>query len=91
MYRVGLPFWKLFARMFGAVTFRVEVTYDKEAKVFIATSPDLKGFVVEAATADELLREANDVASMLMKEYLHNGNTRLEPIYRHLGSAIASA
>lgn len=91
MYRVGLPFWKTFAKIFGKASFRVEVMYDREAKVFIATSPDLKGFVVEASTADELLREANDVVSMLMEEHLHDGKTKLEPVYRHLGSAIASA
>lgn len=91
MYRIGLPFWKIFARLFGSASFRVEVAYDKEAKMFIATSPDLCGFVVEAATVDELLREANDVASMLMQEYLHNSKTKIEPIYRHLGSAVANA
>lgn len=91
MYRVGLPFWKTFAKIFGKASFRVEVMYDREAKVFIATSPDLKGFVVEAATADELLREANDVVAMLMEEHLHDGKTKLEPVYRHFGSAIASA
>jgi len=90
MYRVGLPFWKTFAKIFGKASFRVEILYDREAKVFVATSPDLRGFVVEAATADELLREANDVVAMLMQEHLHDDKTKLEPIYRHFGSAIAN-
>lgn len=90
MYRVGLPFWKTFAKIFGRASFRVEVMYDREAKVLVATSPDLKGFVVEATTADELLREANDVIAMLMTEHLQEGKAKIEPVYRHLGSAIAS-
>ncbi len=89
MYRVGLPFWKTFARIFGRASFRVTVIYDREAGVFVATSPDLRGFVVEAPTTDQLLREANDVAAMLMETSLHD-KARLEPIYRDLGSAIAS-
>lgn len=91
MYRVGLPFWKTFAKIFGSATFRVEVAYDRDARVFIATSPDLKGFVVEAATADELLREANDVVAMLMDEHLNGEKMKIEPVYRHFGTAIANA
>lgn len=88
MYRVGLPFWRTFARLFGRASFRVTVTYDQEAQVFVATSPDLKGFVVEAESLDELVREANDVVAMLMDIHLRDNNkTKLEPIYNNLGSA----
>ncbi len=90
-YRVGLPFWKTFARKFGKARFRVEVIYDKEAKVFIASSPDLKGFIVESETAEGLLREANYVAAMLLEEYLKDSSTQADPVYRHLGTAIANA
>lgn len=90
-YRVGLPFWKTFARKFGKARFRVEVMYDKEAKVFVARSPDLNGFVVEAATVDELLREGNNVATMLLEECLKDEVTQADPIYKNLGTAIANA
>lgn len=89
-YRVGWPFWKIVARMTGKASFRVAVVYDREAEVFVATSPDLKGFVVEAETVDELVREANDVVAMLMQERMNNDKTTFEPVYGDLGSAIAS-
>ena len=33
---------------------KVEIIHDNEANVYVATSPDLKGLVVEAETLDEL-------------------------------------
>jgi predicted RNase H-like HicB family nuclease len=91
MYRVGFPFWKSLARNGMKVSFRVDVSYDKEAEVFIAISPDLRGFVVEAPTMDELIRESNDVIAMLMEEYLHSDRVVAEPVYHHLGAAVASS
>ena len=91
MYRVGYPFWKTLARNGVAVSFRIAVQYDKEASVFVATSPDLRGLVVEAATMEELLREANDVIEMLMEENLQGSVANAQPVYCGLGSAIAHA
>ncbi|CAB3907547.1 DUF1902 domain-containing protein [Achromobacter dolens] len=91
MYRVGFPFWKQVARAGLRVFFRVDVSYDKEAKVYLATSPDLKGFVVEASSMDELAREANEVACMLMEARLHSKRAKVEPIYHHIGAAVACA
>ncbi|TRM53235.1 DUF1902 domain-containing protein [Achromobacter sp. LC458] len=91
MYRVGLPFWKQVARAGLRVSFRVDVSYDKEAQVYLATSPDLKGFIVEAASMDELAREANEVVCMLMETKLHSSKAKAEPIYHHIGAAVASA
>lgn len=88
MYRAGLPFWKIFAKLFGKVRFRVTVNYDAEAKVFVATSPDLKGFVVEAATMDQLVNEAHDVAAMLVEQELHASNTVVEPVYNNVGPTV---
>lgn len=90
MYRIGFPFWKFVAKRLGRISFRIEVIYDRDEKVFVATSPDLNGFVVEAATTDELVREANDVIHMLIREQLKDGTTKVDPVYKNLSSAIAS-
>lgn len=70
MYRVGFPGWKLAARLGVTLVLRVEVAQDKEAGVLIATSPDLKGLVVEAKTTQELMQELPNCADMLLAEYL---------------------
>jgi hypothetical protein len=71
MYRVGFPFWKRVARAGLPVSFRVDVAHDHEANVYIATSPDLRGLVVEASSVEELVRETNSAVEMLMEEYVH--------------------
>jgi predicted RNase H-like HicB family nuclease len=70
MYRVGFPGWKLAARWNVPLLIRLNVTRDGEAGVYIATSPDLRGLVVEAATLEELHRELNCCVDMLLKEIL---------------------
>lgn len=72
MYKVGLPFWKTVARLGVSVSLRVDVRHDGETNVFIATSPDLRGLVVEAVTIDELIHETNGAVEMLMEEYVHH-------------------
>ncbi len=71
MYRVGFPFWKTVARMGGTVFCRVNVIHDKDAGVYVATSPDLDGLVVEAATIDQLFFETKDCIDMLLSEQVH--------------------
>jgi len=44
---------------------KVEVIHDNEVNVYVATSPDLKGRVVEAETLDELKKEVRDLAPEL--------------------------
>lgn len=66
MYRVGFPFWKVLARHGVPVTLRVRITRDDEAGVYVASSPDLDGLVVEAKSLDELRTEALGAASVLL-------------------------
>lgn len=84
MYRVGLPFWKLLARLGVPVHLRVFVQRDTESSTFIAVSPDLKGLVVEADTMDDLVTETRDVIDMLLDEYLSSGK-HAEPEFRMRG------
>jgi hypothetical protein len=70
MYRVGFPGWKIAARLNVPLLFKIDVVHDVEASVYIATSSDLKGLVVEAATVEELMKEVYHCTDMLMEQAL---------------------
>jgi hypothetical protein len=57
MYRLGWPGAALLAGMGIPLLIKVEIIHDTEANVYVATSPDLTGLVVEAETLDELEKE----------------------------------
>lgn len=88
MYRVGFPGWKLAARVGIPMLLRVEVMRDREAGVFVATSPDLHGLVAEAKTADELVRAVYDCADMLLEAELHRP-PKARPLAAWSGEAFA--
>lgn len=67
MYRVGMPGWKLAAKMGVPVRLRVNITQDLEANVYVAESPDLDGLVVEGHTLDEIKSEALSAAAILLE------------------------
>ncbi len=66
MYRLGWPFAAFFAEMGMSLLIKVEIIHDNEANVYVATSPDLKGLVVEAETLDELEKEVWDLVPELL-------------------------
>lgn len=70
MYRVGFPGWKIAARIGVPVLVRIDVLHDTAANVFVATSPDLPGLVVEAGTMETLFPEVYDCLNMLLAEQL---------------------
>lgn len=65
--RMGAPLWRLGAWLGMPVTVRVDILRDEEAGVYVATSPDLRGLVVEAETLDELFAEVRSAAVELME------------------------
>lgn len=65
-YRVGLPGWKLAARMGVPVSFKVDVFHDKESNSYWARSQQLDGLVVSGATLDELRNEVRSAAMELL-------------------------
>ena len=71
MYRVGLPFWKLAARLGVPLLIRIQVMHDHEANVYIATSTDLAGLIAEAPNLEELMLSVHDCADMLIEHALH--------------------
>ena len=72
MYRVGFPGWKIAAALGVTLVFRVDVLLDKDAGVFLATSPDIRGLVAEAATLEALFKEVGHGADMLLSDQLHS-------------------
>jgi len=67
MYPVGWPLWTLLARLGVPLRFTLIVRFDPDARVFWAESPDLDGLVVEAATLQDLHREALLAADVLLE------------------------
>lgn len=78
-YPVGWPMWRLLAGMGAALTLDVLVVEDKEAGVFIATSPNLDGLVVEAKSLAELRVEVLAAARDLLELDI---NRRTTPVTR---------
>lgn len=88
LYRIGFPGWRLAARLGITLTLKVELEYDAEANVFIATSPDLKGLIVEAETFEELLQEIKFCANDLL-EVAFQRNIEVKPNIQVSEEAIA--
>lgn len=78
MYQVGFPLWRWSARRGAALMLQVQVTQDEDAGGYLATSPNLPGFLVHARTQDSLLRNVYDCASQLVVDEL--GQTLLHPL-----------
>lgn len=47
---------------------RIDVMFDDDARVFIATSKDVNGLVVEADTIEQLMTETSELIPMLLKQ-----------------------
>jgi Domain of unknown function (DUF1902) len=70
MYRIGFPGWKLAARFGVPLLIKIDVAHDREANVFIATSEDLRGLVVEAVDLGHLMPSVYECVEMLLQEQL---------------------
>ena len=90
-YRAGLPGWKWAARAGAPISLRVNVLKDNEAGVYVATSPDLHGLVVEAETLEALRSEIHGAASRLLELELHRAPTRAKTDIRFQDSVFCAA
>ena len=70
MYRVGFPGWKIAARIGVPLLVKIEVVHDRQAQVFIATSKDLPGLVVESVHMAEMFSEVYDCVNILIEDKL---------------------
>lgn len=71
MYRIGFPLWRVAAKMGLPLKLLVYVYHDTEENVFVATSKDLPGLVVEADSMDQLVLEINFCVEDLLLQELH--------------------
>lgn len=70
-YRVGRPGWKLVARAGCLLKAKVEVMYDKEAQVYIATCEDFLpylGIATEAETPEQLKEKLSGLFAEALEE-----------------------
>lgn len=69
-YRYGWPMGGVLARLGVPTKIRVNVIKDEDAGVFVGTSPDIRGLVVEADSLEGIVNEA----LLLIPEFLHRTN-----------------
>ncbi|AEP36242.1 DUF1902 domain-containing protein [Taylorella asinigenitalis] len=78
-YRIGLPFWKSFAKLGIPLSLRIIIKHDEEANVYYATSPDLKSLIVESDTIENLLKEIELVIEDLLEVFIAKAHTIANP------------
>jgi len=91
MYRVGLPGWKLAARLNLPLSLRVDVHFDHEVNIFWATSPDLDGLAVEGQTLDVLRSEVRGAAESLLELAMIGKASRATPVLRFWDDVLTLA
>ena len=75
MYPFNWPLSKELAKFGIPLLIIIKVEFDKEANVYIATSPSVKGLVVEAETLDEIKNEVELVLPELLSIMHKDGNS----------------
>jgi Domain of unknown function (DUF1902) len=84
MYPLNWPLSIFFASLGVPLLIKVEVIFDADAHVYVATSKNVRGLVVEAATLDEIRTEVELVLPELLNlNHLdtlayHNKHTHLQ-------------
>lgn len=87
MYPMRFPFSGLLGNIGVPLIAIVNVTYDKEANVYIATSNDIKGLIVEASSFEELKSEVEQILPELIssnRPNVHNFPTTDISFRQHL-------
>ena len=65
-YPIGYPFSKLVAKLGFNLIVRVDIIFDEAAKVFVATSKDVDGLVLETENFSDLTIEVKEAITTLM-------------------------
>lgn len=65
-YRYGWPLGRLAARIGIPTRIELKVIHDPEAGVFVGTSDDVRGLIVEADSLEEVMREARGLIPELI-------------------------
>ncbi|BCG63995.1 MAG: antitoxin [Methyloprofundus sp.] len=64
-YPISYPLAKFFSALGAKLIIRIDFIHDKEADVFVATSRDIQGLVIEAASYAELQNEIKETIATL--------------------------
>ncbi|NOQ94596.1 MAG: DUF1902 domain-containing protein [Methylophaga sp.] len=64
-YPISYPLANFFSALGIKLIIRIDFIHDKEADVFVATSKDIQGLVVEAASYEELQSEIKEAIATL--------------------------
>jgi hypothetical protein len=75
-YRIGFPGWKVAARLGLVLRLDVMVAKDPEANVYLATSKDLDGLIVEAPTMEQLHEEVLGAADALVSFHVNGASSK---------------
>jgi len=82
-YPINYPFAGFFRRLGFTMLVRIDVVFDKEAGVFIATSSDVPGLVLESETFDGLTNEVQEaVINLTNMNNIHHDKTTADLIYK---------
>ncbi|MDE2469893.1 MAG: DUF1902 domain-containing protein [Bradyrhizobium sp.] len=66
MYPIRWPLAEAVGRLGIPLVIKIRVLFDAEANVFVGTSPDVPGLVVEADSLDDVMREARELIPCLL-------------------------
>ena len=91
MYRVGLPGWKIAARLGVRLKIRVDIHHDVETSSYWASSPDLDGLIVAAPTLDALRFEVRSGAESLLELAVNSKRTHATPVLRFWDEELQTA
>ena len=66
-FPLGFFGWRLWAALGLPVSIYVDVAFDKDAGVYVATGRHVRGLVIEGTSLDEVKREIEDVLSDILR------------------------
>lgn len=80
-YRYGWPFGRLARKIGIPMLIRVEVIRDEEASVYVATSPDVRGLVVEASSIEDVINEVRMLILEFIDDDYDQGSRAVTDVY----------
>lgn len=84
MYPLNWPLSMFVASLGVPLVIKIEVEYDADANVYVATSPSVRGLVVEASTLDQIRSEVEAVLPDLLEVNHQLANTKQHPQHTRL-------
>lgn len=83
-YPINYPLANLFQRLGFTLSVRIDVIFDEEANVYVATSKDIDGLVLEAETFNDLTLEVKEaIVTLTQLNKIKAVCTNADLIYRN--------